>query len=73
MNRAELHTELTKVISRAVREGVIPKKLSCEEIIGVLELHKQGTIVLANNIEMDERLKNASPIIRPNGRPPTPP
>ena len=46
MNASEISTEIRKTIHRAITEGIAPEdgksKVSFENIIGILETHKQA-------------------------------
>ena len=46
MNAAEINTEIRKTIHRAITEGIAPEdgksRVSFENVIGILETHKQA-------------------------------
>ena len=58
MNATVLNTELTKLLRRAIEEGVQPGKLSVDEAVGCLARH-QHTLL---NIDAGIRQKQAQVI-----------
>jgi hypothetical protein len=50
MNSAELNTELTKVIRRAMDEGLRGGKMEIAQVVGLLEIHKSELLRLEQDM-----------------------
>ena len=69
MNAAEINTEISKVIGRALNEGIAERKVAFETIIGILEVQKQALFdwraQMLHNAALQEQQQNAPIILTP--------
>lgn len=74
MNAGEFNTEIAKLVNRGLTEGVFKGKMTTAEMIGVLEITKNGTLQTIQNVVAAQAQKPPLIHLPPNGNriPPQP-
>ena len=71
MIASELNTELNKLVTRAVNEGILTNKIPFEQVVGIIESHKINLVGWrqAQLAALAAAEQAKATIVMPNGRP----